>query len=78
MGDIQLDDWKNEQEEWLEAIEEVLESQGKARTEELFQRLRLLIARKGVGNGGPALNTPYLNTIAPEDQPAYPGDLARR
>jgi pyruvate dehydrogenase E1 component len=76
MGDIQLDDWKSEQEEWLEAIEEVLESQGKGRTEELFQRLRYLIARKGVGNGGPALNTPYLNTIAPEDQPSYPGDLA--
>lgn len=76
MGDIQIDDWKSEQEEWLEAIEEVLESQGKGRTEELFQRLRNLIARKGVGNGGPALNTPYLNTIAPEDQPAYPGDLA--
>lgn len=76
MGDIQLDDWKSEQEEWLEAIEEVLESQGKGRTEELFQRLRYLIARKGVGNGGPALNTPYINTIAPEDQPAYPGDLA--
>lgn len=77
MGDIQIqEDWKNEQEEWLEALEEVLESQGKARTEELFQRLRALMARKGVGNGGPALNTPYLNTIAPEDQPAYPGDLA--
>ncbi|GAB4491790.1 MAG: pyruvate dehydrogenase (acetyl-transferring), homodimeric type [Saprospiraceae bacterium] len=76
MGDIHLDDWKSEQQEWLEAIEEVLESQGKARTEELFQSLRYLIARKGVGNGGPALNTPYINTIAPEDQPAYPGDLA--
>jgi pyruvate dehydrogenase E1 component len=76
MGDIQVDDWKSEQQEWLEAIEEVLESQGKGRTEELFQRLRYLIARKGVGNGGPALNTPYLNTIAPEDQPVYPGDLA--
>jgi pyruvate dehydrogenase E1 component len=77
MGDIQIqEDWKNEQDEWLEALEEVLESQGKVRTEELFQRLRNLIARKGVGNGGPALNTPYLNTIAKEDQPAYPGDLA--
>ncbi|MBX2889956.1 MAG: pyruvate dehydrogenase (acetyl-transferring), homodimeric type [Saprospiraceae bacterium] len=75
MGDIQLDDWKLEQEEWLEAIEEVLENQGKGRTEELFQRLRYLIARKGVANGGPALNTPYLNTIAPDDQPEYPGDL---
>lgn len=77
MGDIQiLDDWKIEQEEWLEALEEVLESQGKGRSEELFQALRHLLARKGVANGGSALNTPYLNTIAPDDQPAYPGDHA--
>ncbi|HND89486.1 MAG TPA: pyruvate dehydrogenase (acetyl-transferring), homodimeric type, partial [Saprospiraceae bacterium] len=77
MGDIHIiDDWKNEQAEWLEALEEVLESQGKGRTEELFQAMRHLLARKGVANGGPALNTPYLNTIAAEDQPAYPGDLA--
>ncbi|MBP6827110.1 MAG: pyruvate dehydrogenase (acetyl-transferring), homodimeric type [Saprospiraceae bacterium] len=76
MGDIQLDDWKLEQQEWLEALEEVLESQGNGRSEELFQALRHLLARKGVANGGPALNTPYLNTIASEDQPAYPGDLA--
>ncbi|MCB0527899.1 MAG: pyruvate dehydrogenase (acetyl-transferring), homodimeric type [Saprospiraceae bacterium] len=75
MGDIQLEDWKLEQQEWLEALEEVLESQGKGRSEELFQALRHFLARHGVANGGPALNTPYSNTIAPEDQPAYPGDL---
>lgn len=77
MGDIHIiDDWQNEQAEWLEALEEVLESQGKSRTEELFQALRHLLARKGVANAGPALNTPYLNSIAADDQPAYPGDLA--
>lgn len=76
MGDhIQLDDWRLEQEEWLEAIEEVLEAHGKERSEELFQRLRYLLARRGVANSGPALNTPYQNTIPAEDQPAYPGDL---
>ncbi|MFN0036990.1 MAG: pyruvate dehydrogenase (acetyl-transferring), homodimeric type [Saprospiraceae bacterium] len=76
MGDIHLiDDWKNEQQEWLEALEEVIESQGKARSEELFQALRRMLARHGAATGGSALNTPYMNTIAPEDQPAYPGDL---
>ena len=76
MGEaIQLDDWKLEQEEWLEALEEVLEAHGSARSAELFQRLRALMARKGVASGGPALNTPYMNSIAPEDEPAYPGDL---
>ncbi len=77
MGDsIQQDDWKLEQEEWIEALEEVLESEGKVRAEELFQKLRYFLARKGAANGGAALNTPYLNTIATEDEPAYPGDLA--
>ncbi len=77
MGEsIPLDDWKLEQNEWLEALEEVLESEGKGRAEELFQRLRYLLARKGVANGGSALNTPYINTISPDDEPAYPGDLA--
>ncbi len=77
MGEIhQLDDWKQEQDEWLDALEEVLESQGKAKSEELFQRLRLLMARKGGVTGGPALNTPYMNTISPDNQPDYPGDLA--
>ena len=67
MGDIHtLDDWKLEQQEWLEALEEVLESQGKARSEELFQALRKLLARHGAATGGSALNTPYMNTIAPE------------
>jgi pyruvate dehydrogenase E1 component len=76
MGDAHLtDDWKLEQQEWLEALEEVLESQGKARSEELFQALRRMLAKHGAATGGSALNTPYLNTIAPEDQPAYPGDL---
>jgi pyruvate dehydrogenase E1 component len=77
MGDTHaLDDWKLEQEEWLEALEEVLEGEGKGPTAELFQRMRYLLARHGVANGGEALNTPYLNTIAAEDTPAYPGDLA--
>lgn len=76
MGEVlQLDDWALEQQEWFEALEEVLEAQGKGRTEELFQHLRRLLARKGVANSGPALNTPYLNTIAAEDEPAYPGDV---
>lgn len=76
MGEIsQLDDWSLEQLEWLDALEEVLEAQGKDRTSDLFMRLRKLLAQKGVANSGPALNTPYLNTIPVEDEPAYPGDL---
>jgi hypothetical protein len=76
MGDqIKIDDWQLEKEEWLEAIEEVLEAHGKGRTSELLHAMRKVLARKGVANNGAALNTPYMNTISPDDQGAYPGDL---
>ncbi len=75
MGQQPLEDWRLEQEEWLEALEEVLEAHGKTRSSELIQRLRYWLARNGVPVGGPALNTPYWNTIPPEEEPAYPGDL---
>ncbi|MEQ1744088.1 MAG: pyruvate dehydrogenase (acetyl-transferring), homodimeric type [Saprospiraceae bacterium] len=75
MGEIQLDDWRLEQEEWLEALEEVIEAHGRGKSAELFQRLRYLLARHGAANGGPALNTPYANTIPADEQPPYPGDL---
>ncbi len=77
MGEqFQPDDWNLEQDEWLDALEEVLEAHGSARTEALFQQLRHLLARKGVANGGAALNTPYMNTIGPDSEPEYPGDRA--
>jgi pyruvate dehydrogenase E1 component len=72
---VQQDDWFLEQEEWLDALEEVLESNGPERTEALFLRLRQFMARKGVANAGAALNAPYLNTISAENQPHYPGNL---
>lgn len=76
MGEnIKLDDWKLEQEEWLEALEEVLEEHGRGRSSELFHALRYALARRGVANGGAALNTPYLNTIPADEQPEYPGNL---
>ncbi len=74
-NNTQLDDWRIEQEEWLEALEEVIEAHGRSKSAELFQRLRYLLARHGAATGGSALNTPYRNTIPADEQPAYPGDL---
>ena len=71
-----LNDWQLEQKEWLEALEEIVEAQGKEKSAELFQSLRHFLAQKGIANSGKALNTPYSNTLSIDDQPAYPGDLA--
>lgn len=69
------EEWIQEQNEWLESIEEVIKDQGAEKTRELLHKLRYHIIRNGVSLFGETLNTPYINTISLEDQPAYPGDM---
>ncbi|MFQ5655768.1 MAG: pyruvate dehydrogenase (acetyl-transferring), homodimeric type, partial [Planctomycetota bacterium] len=59
--------------EWIEALEGVLEVAGAARTRFIVRRLieRAQLLRIGL----PALvQTPYINTIPPEEEPEFPGD----
>jgi pyruvate dehydrogenase E1 component len=59
--------------EWLEALEQVFYSSGPERCEEILQKLFGRAKRLGV-DCRTLFNTPYANTIAPADEPAYPGD----
>ena len=54
-------------------VELALETQGTERTAELLEQLadKLRAAKHELPRG---FNTPYINTIPVEDQPAYPGD----
>jgi pyruvate dehydrogenase E1 component len=65
--------------EWLEAVDAVVEHDGPGRARELLRRA---IERAQHAGTGPiaTLTTPYVNTIAPEDEPDFPGDpeLERR
>ncbi len=63
-----------ENHEWLESLEWVLKNEGKERTKELLELLQDEAQKHGIS---PALNfnTPYINTISPEKEVAYPGDL---
>ncbi|NIG62243.1 MAG: pyruvate dehydrogenase (acetyl-transferring), homodimeric type [Serratia symbiotica] len=61
--------------DWIQAIESVIREEGVERAEFLIEQL-LREARKGGANvvgGADAHN--YVNTIAVEDEPAYPGNL---
>ncbi|MFO0879456.1 MAG: pyruvate dehydrogenase (acetyl-transferring), homodimeric type [Gemmataceae bacterium] len=62
-----------ETQEWLESLEAVLYFSGKDRAEYLLSKLGQKANRSGVHLPWPA-NTPYINTIAPEDEPAFPGN----
>jgi pyruvate dehydrogenase E1 component len=61
--------------EWLEALDNVIDQEGPDRAAFLLERL----TERAQANGAELpvqLNTPYINTIRPEDEVPYPGDRA--
>jgi pyruvate dehydrogenase E1 component len=71
----QVDLDPNETAEWREALLSLAASQGPARARYILDELARLSRQQRMG-WQPELNTPYVNTIAVEDQPPFPGDLA--
>ena len=61
-----------ETQEWLESLDYVLQTSGPERVRQLIGGLQQRARQKGVRLPF-AANTPYLNTIPPDQQPAYPG-----
>ncbi len=61
--------------EWRDAFSSLLAVQGPARARYLLDELAGL-ARQHRAGWQPELNTPYVNTIAVDQQPVFPGDLA--
>ncbi len=61
--------------EWVEALEDIIDQTGPDRASYLLERLMEHAANFGVQ---PPLrwNTPYINTIPPEEEVAYPGNRA--
>jgi pyruvate dehydrogenase E1 component len=68
-----------ETQEWLDSLDYVLEHQGSERVVRLLRRLQVHAQARGVRFPFTA-NTPYINTIPPEEQPPYPGsrEIERR
>ncbi len=61
--------------EWIESIDEVVARCGRERAEYLLRKL----VTRGHQHGAVipfTANTPYINTIPPEEEPQYPGDRA--
>lgn len=61
--------------EWVESLEAVLKHQGPERAQFLLQTLSD-VAAAGGAKAAAGLTTAYVNTIRPEQQPAFPGDRA--
>jgi pyruvate dehydrogenase E1 component len=61
--------------EWLAALDSLLQEAGPARARQLMDSLAAVARRPAVA-WQPVRGTPYVNTIAPSQQPVFPGDLA--
>ncbi|WBL21973.1 pyruvate dehydrogenase (acetyl-transferring), homodimeric type [Zunongwangia sp. HRR-M8] len=63
-----------ENQEWLDSLRWVLQNESKERVEEILKLLQAEAQRNGVKQNLP-LTTSYINTISPEDEEKYPGDI---
>lgn len=63
-----------EDKEWIDSLRYVLENEPKERAGELLELLQNEAKKYGVTSIR-SFNTPYVNTIPPEKESAYPGDL---
>ena len=61
--------------EWRDAFVALAQTQGPQRAKQMLVELARLARQQRIG-WQPELATPYVNTIAVEDQPPFPGDLA--
>jgi len=69
------DDDPAETEEWLDALDSVCEHAGSGRAAFLLGELIRRAGERGIAVDGQP-NSPYRNTIPPEREPPFPGDLA--
>src|SRR5580704_15100910 len=68
-----LDPDPEETQEWLDALDGVLTREGPARTRQLVERL-VERAQTGGAHVSLGVQTPYINTIPPSQQPRMPGN----
>ena len=62
-----------ETQEWVDAFDAIVREEGKTRAQYLVRRL--LKRSRMLNLGIPELvQTPYINTISPEQEPSFPGD----
>lgn len=61
--------------EWREAFDALVQAHGAERARQMLDELARVARDRRIG-WQPELATPYVNTIAVDQQPAFPGDLA--
>jgi pyruvate dehydrogenase E1 component len=70
-----IDELAEDREEWIEALDNIYREYGEAGVRDILRSLQNHVLTRGIPLSEATLNTPYVNTIPPSEQPAYPGDI---
>ena len=65
-----------DRQEWAESIDYIYQEYGELGVREILGALQNHVRGRGISLHEGPLNTPYVNTISPEEEPPYPGDIA--
>ena len=65
----------DDKQEWSEALESVYAEYGAQGVREILRRVQDRALELNVDLSEATLNTPYVNTIPPEEEPTYPGNI---
>jgi pyruvate dehydrogenase E1 component len=70
-----IDELELDRAEWVEALEDIYREYGESGVREILRTLHNHLLDRGITLGEATLNTPYINTISPSEEPRYPGDI---
>ena len=70
-----IDELADDREEWIDALDNIYREYGEAGVREILRALQNHALTRNIPLNEATLNTPYVNTIPPTQQAAYPGDI---
>jgi pyruvate dehydrogenase E1 component len=75
MSKQKQDENPEETREWLDALRSVIDEEGMDRANYLLERMAAKASRTGLRTAYTSVNSPYRNTIAPQNEERMPGDM---
>ncbi|MDA0791946.1 MAG: pyruvate dehydrogenase (acetyl-transferring), homodimeric type [Proteobacteria bacterium] len=70
-----IDELSEDRVEWIDALEDIFRQFGEAGVRDILRALQNHAINRNITLNEATLNTPYINTISPAEQPQYPGDI---
>lgn len=71
----QIEELAEDRQEWIESLDSIYREYGEAGVRDILRSLQNHVLTRGIALSEATLNTPYINTIPPSEQPAYPGNI---